>query len=94
MAKGMRGFVRQTLELGHSLEKLQLQQQMAEDQGGDPQPSVKLMQENARLIVLTSEAGCPAAHKVPQGLLGSFARRFLIDSPPRVKWNPQSQCAP
>lgn len=61
MAIGMRGFVRQTLNLGFSLQQLQLQQQMADSGTGEMLPSVKLMQENARLIVLTSEVRCCSA---------------------------------
>lgn len=57
MARGMRMFVKQTLQLGFDLERLQLQQQLAGDERGEVLPSVKLMQENARLIVLTSEVG-------------------------------------
>ena len=55
MIKGMRGFVKHTLSLGFSSQRLQLQQQMALDEQGEALPSVKLMQENARLIVLTQE---------------------------------------
>ena len=57
MVKGMRGFVRHTLSLGFDSQRLQLQQQIVLDEKGEALPSVKLMQENARLIVLTKEVG-------------------------------------
>lgn len=55
MVKGMRGFVKHTLSLGFDSQRLQLQQQIVLDEKGEALPSVKLMQENARLIVLTKE---------------------------------------
>lgn len=55
MVKGMRGFVQHTLSLKFDSQRLQLQQQMAFDERGEALPSIKLMQENVRLIVLTTE---------------------------------------
>lgn len=55
MILGMKGFVKHTLSLGFTSERLALEQQVALDDWGEALPSVKLMQENARLIVLTKE---------------------------------------
>lgn len=55
MVKGMRGFVKHTMSLNFTSQRLQLQQQMAYDERGEALPSIKLMQENARVIVLTKE---------------------------------------
>jgi len=58
IALGMRWFVKQTLGLGFDSQRLHLQQRMVEEEGGVAPASVKLMQENARLIVLTKEVAC------------------------------------
>lgn len=55
MAKGMKGFVQQTLNLGLDLQRLSMQQQMAVGEKGELLPSIRLMQENARLVMLTKE---------------------------------------
>lgn len=55
MARGMKGFVQQTLGLGLDMQRLHMQQQMATDDLGQMLPSIRLMQENARLVVLTKE---------------------------------------
>lgn len=55
MLRGMRDFVKRILTLGYDSQRLQLQQQMALDEKGEALPSIKLMQENARLIILAKE---------------------------------------
>jgi hypothetical protein len=66
MTMGMRGFVKQTLGLGFDSQRLHLQQKMMEEEGGQAPASVKLMQENARLIILTKEVSFCAIRVDPK----------------------------
>ena len=58
-ALGMRGFVKQTLGLGFDSQRLHLQQRLVNEEGKAVPASIRLMQENARLIVLTKEVTRP-----------------------------------
>ncbi len=57
---GMRGFVKQTLGLGFDSQRLHLQQRLVNEEGKAVPASIRLMQENARLIILTKEVTLPS----------------------------------